>query len=62
MIDGRGRLLKGRGRQLSESGCLQPCGLRVEEEMEGVVSEQRQGAVLSLHLSAEGVVILQQVV
>lgn len=42
------------------SGMLVGCGVRMEKEAEHMVSEEGQGAALSLHLSAEGVVILEQ--
>lgn len=35
-------------------------GMRMEEEVEHMVSEEGQGAALSLHLSTEGIVVLQK--
>lgn len=35
-------------------------GMRMEEEVEHMVSEESQGAALSLHLSTEGIVVLQK--
>lgn len=35
-------------------------GMRMKEQVEHMVSEEGQGAALSLHLSTEGIVVLQK--